>query len=195
MTGIKFLFSLSMFCFVCILFFPLHTKAETITLNVGDKAPNFYANDDNGELWELEKHLGKNYVVVYFYPAALTGGCTKQACSYRDNKDILSKMNVNVVGISGDPVNNLKMFKEVHDLNFSLLSDVSGEIAKKFGVPLKDGGKIKKTIEGTIFSLGRSYTEARWTFIIGKNGNVIYKDTEVNAENDSKNVMDFLKSL
>ena len=184
-----------MFCFVCILFFPLHTKAETITLNVGDKAPNFYANDDNGELWELEKHLGKNYVVVYFYPAALTGGCTKQACSYRDNKDILSKMNVNVVGISGDPVNNLKMFKEVHDLNFSLLSDVSGEIAKKFGVPLKDGGKIKKTIEGTIFSLGRSYTEARWTFIIGKNGNVIYKDTEVNAENDSKNVMDFLKSL
>ena len=190
-----YLFTLTMYCIVCILFFALYTGAETITLNVGDKAPNFYANDDNGDLWELEEHLGKNYVVVYFYPAALTGGCTKQACSYRDNKEGFSKLDVEVVGISGDPVNNLKIFKEVHGLNFSLLSDVSGEIAKIFGVPVKDGGKIEKTIEGKIFSLGRSYTEARWTFIIGKNGNVIYKDTDVNAENDSNNVMEFLKAL
>ncbi|MFC1509623.1 peroxiredoxin [Candidatus Omnitrophota bacterium] len=191
----SYLFTLSMFCIVCILLFALFAGAETITLNIGDKAPNFYANDDNGDLWELEKHLGKNYVIVYFYPAALTGGCTKQACSYRDNKKELSKLDVDIIGISGDPVKNLKIFKDIHDLNFSLLSDVSGDIAKKFGVPLKDGGEIKKTIEGTVFSLGRSYTEARWTFIIGKDGNVIYKDTEVNAENDSKNVINFLKAL
>ncbi|MFC1607247.1 peroxiredoxin [Candidatus Latescibacterota bacterium] len=168
--------------------------ADTRILEIGDQAPVIYANDDNGDLWTSEDYLAKKYVIVYFYPAAMTGGCTKQACSYRDNKADLDGLDVEVVGVSGDAVNNLKLFKEVHDLNFSLLSDAGGDIAKKFGVPLRDGGAINKTVDGQIFSLKRSFTEARWTFVIGKDGTVIYKNTEVNAEKDSANIIEFLKN-
>ncbi|HDY87851.1 MAG TPA: peroxiredoxin [bacterium] len=170
------------------------TAADTHTLEIGDQAPSFYANDDNGDLWKLEDYLAKKYVIIYFYPAAMTGGCTKQACSYRDNKAELLDLDIEVVGVSGDPVNNLKLFKQVHNLNFSLLSDTGGDIAKIFGVPVRDGGTINKTVGGQVFSLKRSFTEARWTFIIGKDGKIIYKDTEVNAEKDSNNVIKFLKA-
>ena len=173
----------------------LVSAANNTALEIGDKAPNFSANDDKGDLWKLDDYLAKKYVIVYFYPAAMTGGCTKQACSYRDNKADLADLDVEVVGVSGDAVNNLKLFKEVHDLNFSLLSDAGGDIAEKFGVPVRDGGAIKKTVDGQIFSLKRSFTESRWTFIIGKDGKIIYKDTEVNAEKDSGNVIEFLKGL
>ena len=53
-------------------------------LNIGDKAPGFSATADDGSTWDLKNYLGKKNIIVYFYPAAMTGGCTKQACAYRD---------------------------------------------------------------------------------------------------------------
>ena len=88
------------------------------TLQVGDTAPGFAANDQDGGLWKLEDHLGKGYLVVYFYPAAMTGGCTKQACGYRDQKGGFDNMHVEIVGVSGDPVKNLKYFQEAQQLNW-----------------------------------------------------------------------------
>jgi len=123
----------------------------------------------------------------------MTGGCTKQACSYRDNKENLQSADVVVVGISGDKVENLKLFKQAENLNFTLLSDEKGEVAKAFGVPSGDGGAIKRTVAGAEHVLVRGITTKRWTFVIGKNGKIIYKNEQVNAEKDTEDVLNFLK--
>ncbi len=167
--------------------------AVSDTLQMGDQAPGFVANDQDGNLWKFEDHRGKSYLVVYFYPAAMTGGCTKQACSYRDQKSGFDDMQVEIVGISGDPVRNLKYFQEAHQLNFALLSDVSGEIAAKFGVPIGKGGSITRSINGEDKNLERMVTASRWTFVIDPQGKVVYKDAEVNAAEDSQKVIDFVR--
>jgi peroxiredoxin Q/BCP len=161
---------------------------------VGDKIPAFNANDDQGSLWQSSTPQGQ-YLVVYFYPAAMTGGCTKQACTYRDNAEDLKELNINIVGVSGDPVNNLKLFKQAHALNFPLVSDVNGFIATLFGVPTRLGGAFKTTIDDTAVTLLRSKTTSRWTFILDDQGRVIYKNTQVNAQQDTAKVMEFIKGL
>ena len=160
---------------------------------IGDKAPEFKAAADDGSTWDISKFLGQKYIVVYFYPAAMTGGCTKQACSYRDHREDLQSAGVEVVGVSGDNVNNLRLFKEAENLNFTLLSDEKGEIARSFGVPVSEGGAIKRTVGGTEYDLVRGVTAKRWTFIIGKDKKIIYKNESVNAEKDTEEVLNFIK--
>ncbi len=162
-------------------------------VEIGDSAPSFMANNQNGELWNSADYYGKAFVVVYFYPAALTSGCTKQACNYRDFESILNELDIEVVGISGDAVKNLKVFEKEHKLNFTLLSDITGEISSKFGVPTVSGGIIEKEISIGKIILNRSLTPKRWTFIIDKNSKVVYKDMAVNAAKDGKKVIDFIK--
>lgn len=162
-------------------------------LQVGDVAPGFVANDQDGNLWKSTDYVGKGYLVVYFYPAAMTGGCTKQACSYRDQKKGLDDLHATIVGISGDPVRNLKYFQEAHQLNFTLLSDVSGEIAAKFGVPVGAGGNITRIIAGEEKELTRMVSAARWTFVIDPQGKIVYEDAEVNAAEDGQKVVDFVR--
>jgi peroxiredoxin Q/BCP len=166
---------------------------NTVELEVGDKAPQFSGIDDSGKLWNSKELVGQKIVVVYFYPAAMTGGCTKQACAFRDDRSALMDLGVEVVGVSGDKVENLKYFKMANNLNFTLLADEDGSIAKKFGVILREGGSINRTIEGEEKTLTRGVTASRWTFIIDKEGKIIYKDTQVNAAEDSKNVLTFIK--
>jgi len=162
-------------------------------LSVGDKAPEFKAIADDGSSWEIKNFLGEKYIVVYFYPAAMTGGCTKQACSYRDHRDDLQSAGVVVIGISGDKIENLRLFKQAENLNFTLLSDEKGDIARAFGVPLGEGGAIKRTVEGTEHELVRGVTAKRWTFIVGKDKKIIYRNESVNAEKDTEEVLDFIK--
>ncbi len=166
---------------------------ETKSLNVGDIAPNFKTLTDNDSTWDLKDYLGKKNIVVYFYPAAMTGGCTKQACAYRDYKTEIESADIVVVGVSGDNVAGLKLFKKAHDLNFTLLSDESGEIAHKFGVPTRDGGTITKEIDGQSFDLFRGTTASRWTFVIDKKGNIVYKNDKVDATKDTEEVLIFIK--
>ena len=167
----------------------------TAGLEVGTKAPAFEALDENGRLWKSTDVVGKKYLVVYFYPAAMTGGCTKQACAFRDHKKELQQLGADVVGVSGDEVKNLQYFKRTQNLNFTLLSDAEGKIAKKFGVPTRQGGSIVRTIDGKEVTLRRNITTSRWTFIIGKDGTIIYRNTKVNAGQDSEQVLNFLKNL
>lgn len=170
-------------------------KAQNAGLNVGDKVASFEATADNGKTWKSKKVIGKRNLVVYFYPAAMTGGCTKQACAYRDAMDDLSSADAEVVGISGDEVKNLELFKQAHNLNFTLLSDQDGSIARMFGVLVTEGKRtIEREVEGKLFTLARELTTSRWTFIVDKQGKVIYKSTDVNAEEDSKAVLEVLKS-
>jgi peroxiredoxin Q/BCP len=164
-------------------------------LSVGDQAPHFKALADDGSTWELQKLLGQKYIVVYFYPAAMTGGCTTQACSYRDHREHLQLAGVEVVGVSGDKVENLRIFKQAENLNFTLLSDEKGDIARAFGVPLGDGGAIKRTVGDLEFELVRGVTARRWTFIIGKDGKIIYRNDSVNAGKDTEEVLAFIKSM
>ncbi|MEZ5072937.1 MAG: peroxiredoxin [Bacteroidales bacterium] len=165
-------------------------------LNVGDKVPVFETLDQNGDPWSLADHLDEaSYLVVYFYPAAFTGGCTKQACAYRDLKGELAEAGAQVVGVSGDEAENLELFALEHQLNFTLLSDEKGNIAELFGVPRNDGGSIDRDIQGNTHHLVRGTTIQRWTFVLDRNGMLVYKDSEVDAAQDSQQVLEFLGSL
>ena len=162
-------------------------------LEKGDQVGTFEAIGDDGKLWKSSDVIGKDFLVIYFYPAAMTGGCTAQACSFRDDKAELNKIGAQVVGVSGDQVESLKYFKIAENLNFTLLSDVDGKIAKLFGVPIKNGGEIKRTVQGKDVTLKRDISTSRWTFIVGKDGRIIYKNTNVKAAEDGDTVVAFLK--
>ncbi len=162
-------------------------------LKVGDKAPKFTTLADDGTSWDVNDYLGEKFIVVYFYPAAMTGGCTKQACAYRDMKSQIDDVDAVVVGVSGDNVEGLKLFKKAHNLNFPLLSDESGEVATKFGVPMRDGGTITREIDGQSFDLIRGNTASRWTFVIDKKGKIAYVNTSVDATKDTEQILAFIK--
>lgn len=162
---------------------------------VGDRVQAFNANDHNGDLWQWEDHLAKGkYLVVYFYPAAMTGGCTRQACSYRDRAPDINDLNVEVVGVSADPVNSLRIFQKSEHLNFRLLSDVNATIAARFGVPVKPGGSLQRVVDGREVELTRPFTFARWTFVVGPDGKVLRKDTLVTPEADPNSVLEFVRA-
>jgi thioredoxin-dependent peroxiredoxin len=169
--------------------------AQEVVLNVGDRAPVFEATADDGQAWRSQDHVGQRILVVYFYPAAMTDGCTKQACSFRDNRSQLQELGAEVVGVSGDRLDNLRAFKGSNRLNFPLLSDTEGSIARAFGVPLRQGGTIKRTIDGSEVELTREVTAARWTFIIGRDGRIAYKDTHVDPAGDGETVIAALRRL
>ena len=111
---------------------------EAALLAPGTPAPDFTATAHNGEKVTLSKLKGKN-VVLYWYPKDDTPGCTKQACDIRDNWDKLKKAGVMVYGVSTQDNTSHQAFAEKHKLPFPLLPDESGEIAKKFGVPVVNG--------------------------------------------------------
>lgn len=170
--------------------------AGAAELKVGDNAPVFESIDDQGKPWKSVDHVGKKILVVYFYPADLTGGCTKQACAFRDDHEKLTAKGVEVVGVSGDTVSGHKIFKQVHKLNFPLLADEKGEVAKLFGVPLKDGGVFKtKDADGKPVELKRGVTAARWTFVIGKDGKILSINNSVKAAEDSKQVLELIGKI
>ncbi len=145
------------------------------TLEVGDKAPSFSAKNENGEVWQSNKVVGKKNLVVYFFPAAMTEGCIKQACAYRDTMDQIEDYNTKVVGVSGDSVETLQVFKNEYMLKFTLLANPTGNIAKKFGVPVSEGGSTVKNIDGTLREFERGATFERWTFVINKKGKLYIK--------------------
>ncbi|MEX2288062.1 MAG: peroxiredoxin [Planctomycetaceae bacterium] len=168
---------------------------KPVDLKIGDKAPEFQTKDDQGKDWKSADHVGKKIVVVYFYPADLTGGCTKQACGFRDDMKKLQEQGVEVVGVSGDSVENHQLFKKAHELNFTLLADYDGKIAKSFGVPLKKGGSIKQKVDGQEHTLTRGVTAERWTFVIDKDNKIVLKNTKVKAAEDSDAVMTAIEKL
>ena len=137
------------------------TLAQEMKLKIGDPAPEFKSVSDEGKVWRSSEHVGDNLLVIFFYPAAMTGGCTAQACSFRDNRTKLTELGAEVVGISGDPVSNLELFRRANNLNFPLLSDTDGSIARLFGVPTRDGGTFTQEIDEQEYILSREITTAR----------------------------------
>ena len=173
-----------------------HPASAQDGLKVGDPAPGFQAQDDSGKDWKSSEHIGKKVIVVYFYPADMTGGCTKQACGFRDDMKSLAEKGVEVVGVSGDSVKNHQLFKKAHELNFALLADTNGKVAEAFGVPVTPGEKtVKAVIDGKEEALTRTVTTARWTFVINKSGKIASINKMVKAAEDSKAIIELVNSL
>ena len=146
----------------------------------GAKAPDFSLEDQNGNQVSLSQFLDQ-VVVVYFYPKAMTPGCTVQACALRDSKADLKKAGVVVLGISPDPAKRLKKFEERDELNFTLLSDEDHAVADQFGV-----WGLKKF-------MGREYDGIhRMTFIIDKEGNIAHTMTKVKTKSHHEDVLNWI---
>jgi peroxiredoxin Q/BCP len=99
---------------------------------LGQPAPAFDLKNSKSELVSLNSYKGQ-WLVLYFYPKDDTPGCTKEACSFRDNYQSIQSLNASVVGISIDSSSSHKEFKEKYNLPFTLLADEDGEVAKKYG--------------------------------------------------------------
>jgi peroxiredoxin Q/BCP len=165
-----------------------------VELKVGDPAPTFQLADDAGKTWSSSDHFGKGWVVVYFYPGDFTPGCIAQAKAFSAAMEKLRAKGVAVVGVSGDSAKTHEAFKKAQKLNFTLLADEQGEVAKKFGVPFGKGAVVKaKSADGQPLEFQRAGTAARWTFVIDKGGRVVYKNTKVTPAADAKKITEFIE--
>jgi len=174
------------------------TDAAPKAVKVGDPAPKFAALDDAGKKWNSDDHVGKKILVVYFYPADMTPGCTKQACGYRDAAKEFKDKDVEVIGVSGDSVENHQVFKREHDLNFTLLADPEGKVAKAFGVKIAPGGgewTFNQKADGKPLTLKRDLTAMRWTFVIDRDGRIAHKDDAVDAAKDPTTILIVVEKL
>jgi peroxiredoxin Q/BCP len=164
-----------------------------IDLKVGDLAPTFQLKDDAGKTWSSSDHVGKKWVVVYFYPGDFTPGCTAQAKAFNESMGKLTEQGVEVVGVSGDSVETHGKFKKDQKLGFTLLADPTGEAAKKFGVPVGKGATVKaKDADKNPVEFERAVTLSRWTFVIDKDGKVAYKNEKVLPAQDAKKIAEFI---
>ena len=150
-------------------------------LQVGDKAPTFSLSDQHGNTVKLEDFRGKHNVVLYFYPKAMTPGCTTQACGLRDHQAELAQQDAVVLGISPDPVARLLRFIEKKQLNFTLLSDEDHAVAEQYGA----WGK-KKFMGHEFLGIIRS------TFIIGKDGRLLAALYKVRTKTHHDDVLKIL---
>ncbi|WP_037675425.1 thioredoxin-dependent thiol peroxidase [Streptomyces griseus] len=119
-------------------------------LQPGDEAPAFTLSDADGNEVSLSDHLGRK-VIVYFYPAALTPGCTKQACDFTDNLDLLAGAGYDVIGISPDKPEKLAKFREKESLEVTLLADPDKKVLEAYGA-FGEKKLYGKTVVGVIRS-------------------------------------------
>ena len=149
--------------------------ARAEPLKIGADAPAISGVTDEGTTLNLaDVYKANDYTLVWFYPKALTGGCTKQGCSLRDAAADLKAKGVTIVGVSVDPVEKQKEFKEVNHFPYPLISDPEQKILNAFG---QSGGKMA----------------AREAYLINKEGKVVYHD-EKQTEKQAEMVLAFLSS-
>ena len=141
----------------------------TPRLAVGDKAPAFSLSDADGKTVKLGDFKGRK-VVVYFYPAAATPGCTKQACDFRDSLAELNEAGLDVVGISPDKPEKLAKFRDAEGLTFPLLSDPDRKVLTEWGA-FGEKSMYGKTVQGVI----------RSTFVVDEKGKIEVAQYNVKA--------------
>lgn len=149
---------------------------------IGSEAPMFTLENQDGNLVSLESFKGLN-VLVYFYPRAMTPGCTVQACGLRDSYAALEESGVVVLGISPDKPSSLKKFEARDNLNFPLLSDPDNKVAKAYG---SFGQKqfMGRTFDGIL----------RQSFLIGKDGRILHVIRNVNTKTHAQDVLDLFSN-
>ena len=149
-------------------------------LEVGDKAPDFLARTYGGKIVKLKDYLDSKNILLYFYPKDDTPGCTKEACSFRDNLKQLSSTNTTVLGVSVDNVISHEKFKEKYKLNFDLISDNKHAIVKKYGVIRERNNRVSAN---------------RVTFLIDKKGIIKYIWKPVKVTGHTEEVLEKIKEL
>lgn len=120
------------------------------SIEVGDRAPEFSAKAHTEETIRLSDYLGKQSVVLYFYPRDDTPGCTTQACTFRDSHSAFSDAGAIVIGVSGDSIESHKEFAKRRHLPFPLISDGGGKLRRAYGVPTTFGlipGRVTYVID------------------------------------------------
>ncbi|MHA7817225.1 MAG: thioredoxin-dependent thiol peroxidase [Pseudohaliea sp.] len=151
---------------------------------IGNMAPAFTLPDQDGNKVSLKQFRDDKNVVLYFYPKAMTPGCTVQACGLRDSSKALAKKDTVVLGVSPDPVARLGKFIDKEQLNFSLLSDEGHAIAEKYGA-----WGLKKF-------MGREFMGIlRTTFIIGKDGRLKHVMDKVRTKTHHDDVLALIDEL
>lgn len=143
--------------------------------------PAFKAKDASGHFFSSDDVLG-GPVIIYFYPMDDTPGCTKEACSFRDNIDNFDEYDAILVGISPDGAQSHESFIEKHELNFTLLSDESLDVCRKFGVLKENEHQPKPHLERT-------------TFIIDSRGIIRWIERPVNVEGHTERVLKALHEI
>jgi len=123
----------------------------------GDNAPSFEGTDQAGKVFKLADQVGEKIVLLYFYPKDFTGGCTKEACSFRDGFEDFATNNVEIVGVSFDSAESHLKFITQYKLPFTLLADPDGKIADAYGVRMT----------------GRNMAN-RVSFLIGLDGKIVH---------------------
>jgi peroxiredoxin Q/BCP len=148
------------------------------TPKVGDKAPAFTAQDQDGKTVKLSDFAGKQAVLVYFYPKDDTPGCTKEACGFRDRLDELKKDGVAVLGVSRDDAESHKKFIAKHNLNFPLLVDTDGKITEAYGAAMQ-GRPISRRV----------------SFLIAKDGKIVHVTDAPSADKHLAEMKDAVAKL
>ena len=146
---------------------------------VGDTAPLFEGQNQDGKTFSLAGLIGKKIVLLYFYPKDFTGGCTKEACGFRDRMGELQTNNVAVVGVSHDSVESHKKFTDVYKLNFTLVADPDGKIIAAYDAKLP------------VVSMAK-----RVSFLIGLDGKIVHVTDSGNPDihfNEMKDAVAGLK--
>ncbi len=137
-----------------------------MAVKVGDKSPDFTLPSQMGDNVTLSEFLGKKNVVLYFYPKDETAGCTKEACTFRDNYEQLTSLGAEVLGISGQSVESHKSFATHYGLPFILLADINNKVRELYGVPSTMGiipGRVTYIIDkkGIVRHIFVSQTQAQ----------------------------------
>ena len=154
----------------------------TVTLEAGDRAPSFTLKDQDGNTHKLADYKGQT-VVLYFYPADDTPGCTKQACSFRDDFAEITNEGAVVLGVSADDAESHQQFREMYDLPFPLLVDPGTKVSTRYGA------WGEKNLYGRI-SIGMT----RCTFVIGPDGKFIKVWKRAKAADHAQAVLKALRA-
>jgi peroxiredoxin Q/BCP len=149
-------------------------------MHVGDLAPDFTLLDQNGTSRTLSMLLADGPVALFFYPAAMTTGCTKESCQFRDLASEFKALGAQRIGISMDSVEKQSEFAQKNQLDYPLLADVGGHVAKQFGVKRSlDFLKVKRS-----------------TFVIGRDRKIVdIVNSEINMNVHAQRALDALKRL
>lgn len=177
-------FYLGVYFLLFIFYFSFNNNSHNIKnmepVTIGSKIPSFSLKDQNGQLVNIDSYIGKNNLVIYFYPKDDTPGCTKEACSFRDQFEVFKNEDAVIIGISGQSVESHLEFAKKHRLNFTLLSDEGNYVRKSFGVPTNFFGLLP----------------GRVTYIVNKEGKVVFVfNSQLNAEKHIDEALRILKDL
>ena len=134
------------------------SQSEEKKVEVGSMVPEFSLPDQDGKMVDIKDLIGKEKLVIYFYPKDDTPGCTKEACAFRDQYDVFKKAGAKVIGISGQSVKSHRAFADKYHLNFTLLADTENKVRDLFGA-----------------RTGMGLVPGRITYVVDLSGKVVYE--------------------